>query len=81
VKRAARRPFFDIEVVEEVVHDLLVVEADLGQFAAADRDDFVNVARLTGVRIGSRASGSVPSSAPTTVRFASARERTYRTTP
>lgn len=48
---ALRRAFFAFEVLEKVVHDLTVVEADLGKLAAADLDDLVDPSLLAGVPI------------------------------
>ena len=44
VERALFRRIVDFEIVEPVIHNLLVVEADFGELATADRHDLVNVA-------------------------------------
>src|SRR5580704_4153801 len=51
VKRALVRAVVAFEILEEVIDDLAVVEADLRQLAPADLDDLVNVPRLPRVAI------------------------------
>ena len=51
VERAALGAFVELDVVEEIVDDLAIVEADFGERSPADLDDFVHVARSPGVRI------------------------------
>jgi len=51
VERALGRGVFAFEVVEEVIDDLAVVEADLGERAAADLHHLVDVPFLAGVGV------------------------------
>jgi hypothetical protein len=51
VKRALARALVHLQIVEEIVHDLTIVEADLRQPPTADLDDFMDVAFLTGVGV------------------------------
>jgi carbonic anhydrase/acetyltransferase-like protein (isoleucine patch superfamily) len=41
----------DFEIVEEVIHDLAVIEADLGELPAVDLDDFMDVPYASGVLV------------------------------
>lgn|GEM_PF-1841685 len=43
VERTFARRLVHLEIVEKVIHDLAVVEADLGELTAADRDDLMHV--------------------------------------
>ena len=43
VERSALRALIELQVVEEIIDDLAVVEADLRKGAAADLDDLVDV--------------------------------------
>jgi hypothetical protein len=51
VKRAALGAGIELEIVEEVIDDLAIVEADFREFPAADLDDLVNVALLSRVPV------------------------------
>ncbi len=51
VKSTLGRAFFLLEVLEKIVHDLAIVEADLRELAPADLDDLVNVALLSRVPV------------------------------
>jgi len=49
VKRAALGRSIELEIVEVVIHDLPVVEADLRKLLTVDVNDLVNVTRLAGI--------------------------------
>jgi hypothetical protein len=51
VKCSALRAVVEFEIVEKVIDDFSVVEADLRKGASADLDDFMNVALATGIGI------------------------------
>jgi ribosomal protein S13 len=55
VEGALARRFVHLEIIEKVIDDLLVVEADFREIAAADVDDLMHVAFDPGIGIVHRA--------------------------
>ncbi len=54
MKRAALGSGVELQVLQVIVHDLAVTEADLGELAAADLKDLVNTPLLAGVAVVDR---------------------------
>lgn len=51
VKGSLAGRFVEIEIIEKVIHDLAIVEANLGKLTSADGHDLVDMAFLTGVGV------------------------------